>query len=78
MLSYNFYWIAVILGFLALRYKEVKGHWPLMKAKERKTTDDEAVSTDEKIETSGLQTPENEDKVARNSTNIQEVHSSSS
>jgi len=31
VISYNVYWIFVILGFLAMRYREVKGHWPLMK-----------------------------------------------
>ncbi len=33
VLSYNFYWIAVIIAFLAMRYNEKKGHWPLMKSK---------------------------------------------
>ncbi|WEW54684.1 high-affinity iron permease [Emydomyces testavorans] len=33
VLSYNFYWIAVIIGFLALMYYEKKGHWPLQKPK---------------------------------------------
>lgn len=33
VISYNLYWLVVILGFLALRYKETKGHWPLMRAK---------------------------------------------
>ncbi|KAI1914122.1 high-affinity iron permease [Ophidiomyces ophidiicola] len=33
VLSYNFYWIAVIVGFLALMYREKKGHWPLQKPK---------------------------------------------
>jgi high-affinity iron transporter len=27
------YWIVVIIGFLAMRYNEKAGHWPLMKAK---------------------------------------------
>ncbi|RFU33811.1 hypothetical protein B7463_g2575, partial [Scytalidium lignicola] len=30
VISYNIYWIVVILGFLSLRYQEVKGHWPLI------------------------------------------------
>ncbi|KAJ2893587.1 hypothetical protein MKZ38_008436 [Zalerion maritima] len=34
VIGYNVYWIVVILGFIAMRYKEVKGHWPLRKAKE--------------------------------------------
>ncbi|KAK5662845.1 hypothetical protein OQA88_6256 [Cercophora sp. LCS_1] len=33
VISYNVYWIFVIIGFLVLRYQEVKGHWPLMKPK---------------------------------------------
>lgn len=33
VISYNIYWIFVILMFFAMRYNEVKGHWPLMKAK---------------------------------------------
>ncbi|KAN0070724.1 Iron permease FTR1/Fip1/EfeU [Elaphomyces granulatus] len=31
VISYNMYWIAVIVGFLSLLYREQKGHWPLMK-----------------------------------------------
>ncbi|KAL2003719.1 hypothetical protein VTN02DRAFT_2622 [Thermoascus thermophilus] len=34
VLSYNLYWLAVVLGFLALMYYEKKGHWPLMKPKQ--------------------------------------------
>lgn len=33
VISYNLYWVAVITTFLAMRYNEVKGHWPLMKLK---------------------------------------------
>jgi len=33
VISYNMYWIAIICMFLAMRYNEVKGHWPLMKPK---------------------------------------------
>ncbi|RAL61749.1 hypothetical protein DID88_002815 [Monilinia fructigena] len=29
VISYNLYWLVVIVGFLAMRYKEVKGHLPL-------------------------------------------------
>jgi high-affinity iron transporter len=32
-ISYNMYWIIVILTFLAMRYNETHGHWPLMKSK---------------------------------------------
>jgi high-affinity iron transporter len=33
VLAYCFYWLAVIVAFLAMMYNEKKGHWPLMKAK---------------------------------------------
>lgn len=33
VISYNCYWIAVIIGFVLLRYKETKGHLPFMKSK---------------------------------------------
>jgi len=33
VISYNCYWITVIAGFFLIRYKEVKGHLPFMKAK---------------------------------------------
>jgi high-affinity iron transporter len=36
VISYNMYWVAVIAGFLAMRYNEVHGHWPLLKAKKAK------------------------------------------
>ncbi|TGO21751.1 hypothetical protein BPAE_0202g00120 [Botrytis paeoniae] len=29
VISYNLYWLVVIVGFLLMRYKEVKGHLPL-------------------------------------------------
>jgi hypothetical protein len=31
VLSYNLYWLAIMAGFAALRYKETRGHWPLLK-----------------------------------------------
>ena len=33
IITYNVYWIAVMLGFFTMRYHEVEGHWPLMRAK---------------------------------------------
>ncbi|KAI1101783.1 iron permease FTR1 [Jackrogersella minutella] len=34
VISYNVYWITIIIAFGVMRYREVKGHWPFMKAKE--------------------------------------------
>ncbi|KAI1421721.1 iron permease FTR1/Fip1/EfeU [Xylaria sp. FL1777] len=33
VISYNLYWIAVIISLGVMRYREVKGHWPLFGAK---------------------------------------------
>ena len=33
VISYNLYWIVVIVVFLLMRYKEKKGHWPFLQAK---------------------------------------------
>jgi high-affinity iron transporter len=35
VISYNIYWIFVIATFVAMRYNEVNGHWPLVKPKKR-------------------------------------------
>ena len=44
VISYDVYWIFVIAAFLAMRYNEKNGHWPLMKAKVVEPTDGEASS----------------------------------
>lgn len=33
VISYNLYWIFVMAGFVVMRFREVKGRWPFMKAK---------------------------------------------
>ncbi|KAK4188826.1 high-affinity iron transporter [Podospora australis] len=33
VISYNVYWIVVILSFIVMRYREVNHHWPLIKKK---------------------------------------------
>jgi high-affinity iron transporter len=39
VISYNVYWIAVIIGFLLLRYKETTDHLPFMKSKAGKRSE---------------------------------------
>lgn len=34
VISYNIYWIAVIVGFAAMRWKETRGHWPFLKKRD--------------------------------------------
>lgn len=50
VISYNVYWIAVIAGFLGLRYNEKSGHWPLMKAKSKPVVERKASDTTSKEE----------------------------
>lgn len=44
VISYNLYWLAVILVFSSMRFKEAKGHWPLMKAKVQETSESVSAS----------------------------------
>ena len=49
VISYNLYWIVVIVGFVALRFREKRGRWPLQKAKpvvivHEKTSSDDSSS----------------------------------
>ena len=40
VVSYNLYWIAVMIAFFLMRYNEKKGHWPFLKAKAEKSRQD--------------------------------------
>ncbi|KAG5988384.1 hypothetical protein E4U54_004674, partial [Claviceps lovelessii] len=33
VISYNIYWLFVMAGFVIMRFKETKGHYPFLKAK---------------------------------------------
>lgn len=41
VISYNLYWVAIMIGFASMRYFEKHGHWPLMKAKVKSVDDEE-------------------------------------
>lgn len=47
MISYNLYWLVVILAFLAMMYNEKKGHWPFMKPKRKMAS--EQLSSDGEV-----------------------------
>lgn len=51
VLSYNLYWLVVIVAFVSMRYKEQHGHLPLMKAKAGRG-DSESESDSGVVETS--------------------------
>lgn len=36
VISYNLYWLVVILAFLVMRFKETKGHYPFMSGRAKK------------------------------------------
>ncbi|KAI5925943.1 iron permease-like protein [Camillea tinctor] len=46
VISYNLYWIAVMISFFVMRYREVKGHWPLQKPKKTPTDSIDDVRAD--------------------------------
>ncbi|CAK3857621.1 plasma membrane iron permease [Lecanosticta acicola] len=41
VISYNLYWLVVIIAFAVLGFYEKRGHWPFMKAKPQTPSDDE-------------------------------------
>ena len=41
VISYNLYWVVVIIAFLCMRYSEKHVHWPLMKAKAKPLENDD-------------------------------------
>ena len=57
VISYNVYWIVVMLWFVAMRYREVKGHWPFLKAKKSSAAASLEESPSPKNETSEKTTP---------------------
>ena len=53
VISYNLYWVAIMIGFASMRYYEKTGHWPLMKAK-AKDFDDENVGRSSSEQSDGV------------------------
>ncbi|KXT04574.1 hypothetical protein AC578_8666 [Pseudocercospora eumusae] len=49
VISYNLYWLTVIVAFACLGFYEKRGHWPLMKPKAR-STDNETIESDQTSE----------------------------
>jgi len=52
VISYNLYWIVVILMFVALRFEETRGHYPFLKRSKNTVSaeDDESQTSDLKVE----------------------------
>jgi len=50
VISYNLYWLAVIVYYVSMRHKEQKGHFPLMRARTSnadKSSDDSSIENSE-------------------------------
>lgn len=47
VISYNVYWIAIVVGFALLGYNEKAGHWPLVKPMKLSTRNDSETTSDE-------------------------------
>jgi high-affinity iron transporter len=45
VISYDLYWVFVMLGFMSMRYKETRGHWPFMKGPNSTTPEDQESQT---------------------------------
>ena len=64
VLSYNLYWVAVMIGFFCMRYYEKKGHWPFVRPKAKavdaesggKSSDDEGVVDEKTAKDQGVAT----------------------
>jgi high-affinity iron transporter len=54
VIGYNLYWIVVILGFVLLRFREQKGHWPLVQAKQGRAQTDRKESGSDEASSEGL------------------------
>ncbi|KAI9838074.1 MAG: hypothetical protein M1819_006229 [Sarea resinae] len=73
VIGYNLYWVVIMLGFLAMRYKERRGHWPFLKAKAMNSESSTNPSFDEE---SGVIETEFEKKtgdVGVTSTNVRSI-----
>jgi high-affinity iron transporter len=73
VIAYNLYWLAVIIAFMAMRYNEKKGHWPLMKPKAKSVDDVDIEKTPS--EDSGVIAGKVEEDGAHPSSNVREIGS---
>lgn len=76
VISYNVYWVAVIVGFATMRYNETTGHWPFMKAKTAKIGETEmtgARSDDSGSEVAGELVEKTEQDLKATTTAIREI-----
>jgi len=75
VISYNIYWILVIVSFLTMRYHEVRGHWPFMGPKkpvESNGVDSAQLDSDTRIEIDAAESGQVKEKVTikENTTNV--------
>lgn len=66
VISYNVYWIAVMITFWCMRYFEKRGHWPLMKPKAKHTDSDNGRSDSSDHGEGGLDEKNDDGQTASN------------
>jgi high-affinity iron transporter len=54
VISYNVYWLAVIVWFLSMLYFERTGHWPLIKGKPSSDSDASPVDPEDGVISKGV------------------------
>lgn len=76
VLSYNLYWLAMIIYFVTMRHKETKGSWPLMEAKSKRRGSDSDVSNDTSSQSGGVTEATFEKKASEEGavTGVREIH----
>lgn len=78
VISYNLYWLCVIIAFVAMRFNEKNGHWPLMKPKHQIEDGDFSIVADSNSELDTIKESSLKKSAARPElTHIREIHSSS-
>lgn len=73
VISYNLYWLVVILVFLSMRFYEKNGRWPLMKAKARDAESDAAEKSSSHGEDSLQASLQQKDQSTANTKSVREL-----
>lgn len=75
VISYNLYWLVVIVVFLSMRFYEKRGRWPLMKAKACDGESESAEKSGSKGENSLQSSLEGKDQTTVTTTNARDIES---
>jgi high-affinity iron transporter len=76
VIAYNAYWIAVIVAVFAIRYYEVRGHWPLMKPSKAKSIGESSVGDETTNASQAVVELEKKEGVEVHTAPVREIHDS--